>query len=52
MNRQPAPVEHTNTMPKTKASEADEFRQGVEDYANDLREVLEKLRRMMGDRPN
>jgi hypothetical protein len=52
MNRQPAPVKSANTAPKPEASEIDEFRQGIEDYANDLRAVLEKLRRMRGSGPN
>ena len=47
MNRKPAPVKTAKSPPVTEPSELDEFRKNVEDYVNDLREVLEKLRRMM-----
>jgi hypothetical protein len=52
MNRQPAPVKTTNIPLITEPCELDEFRENVEDFVNNLREVLEKLSRMMEREPN
>jgi len=46
MNRQPSFVKHATNETKRKSAE-EELLQTVEEYANDLRETLEKLRRML-----
>ena len=45
MNRQAAPI--ATPRPMTEPCELDEFRENAEDFVNNLREVLDKLSRLM-----
>jgi hypothetical protein len=51
-NVQPAPIRTAKPRPITEPCELDEFRENVEDFVNNLREVLAKLSRMMEREPN
>lgn len=47
MNRQPSLVKPVNNAIKFQSSGDEELRQTTEKYANDLREMLKKLLKMM-----